>query len=110
MTPEHLLALATVLAASENESAWRAAASRAYYASFHHLRRVVDERIGQTSLGTAEDHAIIAEAVEVLDAAAAAAFVELRRERNIADYTIDGPFSRVRGAAACGVAAVLLRL
>jgi hypothetical protein len=110
VTPEQLLALATSLALSGDEVAWRASASRAYYASFHHLRRVVDERVGPTSRGTAEDHALIANGIELLDAAAAAAFVELRRERNSADYTIDAPFSKARGAAACYVAAILLRI
>jgi hypothetical protein len=104
------LGLAPALAASDDEAAWRAAVSRAYYASFHHLRTVVNERMGPASRGTAEDHAIIASAMELLDEAAAAAFVALRRERNVTDYAIDRPFSRSRGAAACSIAAILLRI
>ncbi len=110
MSPIDFLAVAEELARGTTEAHWRSATSRAYYAAFHHCRLFAEERVGLTGLGTAEDHGVVARAVDQIDHDAADRLRGLRRERNDADYELEGRVPRGRAQLACLTALRLLQL
>jgi uncharacterized protein (UPF0332 family) len=97
--PGSLLALAQELAASDKETHFRCAASRAYYAGFHAARRAL-QRLGFAIRQGDQAHAAVrrrwsnsgnrewAKVGELLN--------DLRSERNVADYDLDKPFAARR--------------
>jgi uncharacterized protein (UPF0332 family) len=96
------------LASGRLEADWRSATSRAYYAAFHHLRDIAEERVGLPSFGTAEDHADLAGAIRELDAGVARSLLSLRAERNHADYQVGRRFARDRADYAIALAEDIL--
>ena len=103
-TPSELLELAEELAHDGREAAFRAAASRAYYAAFWHLRRVVEERLGSIDATGPEVHREVHRATQLWDEAAANRLSYLRSLRNLADYAPERTFT-ARAAAECVQAA-----
>ncbi len=103
MNPDEFLDLAGEWATGPRQGEWRSAASRAYYAVFHHARRVLRGagfRVPEADRAHAylwrrlenSGHPDIRKTGELMG--------DLRRIRNRADYDFDRPFAERRGMEA----------
>lgn len=88
ITPESLLAFASRLSSDPSEEATRTVISRAYYAAFHHLRDIAEDRVGLPRFGTVDDHRDVDVAIRELDPGIANDLARLQSSRNIADYDV----------------------
>ena len=107
MTPDEFLKLARELLAGPNEASWRTAVSRAYYASFHIIRRRLSEwgfhirKSDQAHAGMSRRLGVVPlEGWDVL----ARDLAQLRSDRNFADYDVERVFPK-RLAVNCVTAA-----
>ena len=98
VAPEDLLATAESLVAGKQESDWRTATSRAYYAAFHRCRLVAaDAGLGEPGRGSV--HAALVDALTHGHSPAALRGLgfmleQCRKRRVQADYDIDTDFER----------------
>ncbi len=101
------LQLADALAAGSTEAEWRSAVSRAYYAAFH-VARALLLHCGFAVPRGEQAHAYLwrrlsnASQAEVV--AAGGNLLDLRRERNWADYDLERPFHQPTAASQAKVA------
>ncbi len=110
VTPEDLLDLAQAMHSMGTETAHRSAVSRAYYAAYHHLRVVVESRVGFVGTGTADDHALVIAAVQLFDGPAADWLRYLRFRRNQADYDLGAHFPASTSEQSLAIGARLLAI
>ena len=85
-TPEELLNLAAELGSDPREAARRAAASRAYYAAFWHLRSIAEAMFGPLDAHGSDVHAELRRVVGLWDESLEDRLSHLRLARNQADY------------------------
>jgi uncharacterized protein (UPF0332 family) len=103
MSPREFLVLAQTLANAPGEAAWRSAASRAYYASFHVARELL-ESLGFPVPPDEKAHAYVWLRLSNCGHAptqhAGAGLKSLRQDRTTADYRLHRSFTQALAQAA----------
>lgn len=105
---EEVLDVARWLTGRSGEASARAAASRAYFAAFVHVRTLAEGEAKLTT--TAQDHARLERWLRTRHPGAAEWFAALRVLRNRADYDTDERLAAGIGAVTVAASETILRL
>jgi uncharacterized protein (UPF0332 family) len=113
MDPHEFLALAQQLSLANTEAAWRSSVSRAYYATFHLARQLMED-LGFTVPRADRAHAYLwlrlANCGDPQIQRAGQGLNDLRRDRNWADYDLARPLQQSLCQNQCSFAARIIQV